>query len=207
MKNRDHTIQLGFTDREFHTGAHICQIFSDEDERQEILYKFLGSGVKSHDMTACFSDRETVDSLETALAESGIDAKQALEEKCLSLSQTDHVYFHNEMFEPDRMIKLLREFYEEALKNDFNAARVIGEMTPKIQKVPGGNQLLEYESRVSMLQRECPVTAMCQYDAREFDGATIMDILKVHPYMVVKGEIIENPFYIPPEEFFKQKAG
>jgi hypothetical protein len=51
-----------------------------------------------------------------------------------------------------------------------------------------------------------PVTAVCQYDARSFDGAVIMDILKVHPLMVIRGSVIHNPFFIKPEEFLDEKA-
>ena len=58
-------------------------------------------------------------------------------------------------------------------------------MIPEVQSVPGGDRLLEYESRVSMLLRDHPVTAVCQYDANEFDGATIIDVLKVHPQMII----------------------
>jgi hypothetical protein len=28
-----------------------------------------------------------------------------------------------------------------------------------------------------------------------------MDILKVHPFMVVRNSVVRNPFFIPPEEF------
>ena len=82
--------------------------------------------------------------------------------------------------------------------------RVIGEMTPHVQHVDGGSRLCEYESKVSLLQRKYPVTAMCQYDANNFDGATIMEILRVHPLMVVRGTVVSNPFYIPPEEYLNK---
>ena len=79
-------------------------------------------------------------------------------------------------------------------------------MSPEVQNVEGGNRLLEYESRVSLLLREHPVTAVCQYDARCFSGAMIMDILKVHPMMVVRGSVVHNPFFIPPEEFLSRQS-
>ena len=85
----------------------------------------------------------------------------------------------------------------------FSAARVIGEMIPEIKHIPGGERLLEYESRISILLRDRPVTSICQYDANEFDGATIMDVLKVHPKMIVNGAVINNPFFIKPEEYLK----
>jgi hypothetical protein len=87
----------------------------------------------------------------------------------------------------------------------FPAARVIGEMSPEVQDIPGGRRLLEYEARVSLLLAERPITTVCQYDANLFDGATIMEVLKVHPQMIVNGAVIHNPFYIPPAEFLKER--
>ena len=31
----------------------------------------------------------------------------------------------------------------------------------------------------------------------------IMDVLKVHPLMVVRGAVVRNPFFVPPEEFLR----
>ena len=31
-----------------------------------------------------------------------------------------------------------------------------------------------------------------------------MDVLSVHPMMIVRGQIVKNPFYIEPEEFLSQ---
>jgi len=119
----------------------------------------------------------------------------------LTLAGTKDVYFENGSFDPERMLGVLRNYHEDSVSGGYPAARVIGEMAPMVQHVPGGNRLLEYEARVSILLRDHPVTAVCQYDARAFDGAVIMDILKVHPFMVVRGSVVHNPFFIPPEEF------
>ncbi len=64
--------------------------------------------------------------------------------------------------------------------------------------------MLEYEAKVSLLLKERSLTTVCQYNANIFNGATIMDVLKVHPQMIVRGAVVHNPFYIPPEEFLKQ---
>lgn len=64
--------------------------------------------------------------------------------------------------------------------------------------------LIEYEARLNQLIEEFPITACCQYDARRFDGATIMDILSVRPMMIVRGQIVKNPYFIEPKIFFMQ---
>jgi hypothetical protein len=40
-----------------------------------------------------------------------------------------------------------------------------------------------------------PVTAICQYDTRLFDGETLYRLLTVHPMMIVRGRVVRNPYY------------
>lgn len=199
-------VRLGFSNQEFDRGAHICHIFNEDDERQDILIHYIISGLNSGEKTACFSDNETDLSLSEFLSEKGLSYKEFTEEGNLSLSKTGEVYFENDEFEPNKMLSLLKEFYHKSQKQNMSGARVIGEMTSKIQDVKGGSRLLEYECKISMLQKEFPFTAVCQYDARQFDGSTIMDVLKVHPYMIVKGSVLANPFFIKPEEYLSGKT-
>jgi hypothetical protein len=195
------TISLGFTNNQAPAGTHICQIFSDDDERSEALLKFLVSGLSSGERAACFSEKVTEQTIRGFFTEKGLSYEQLSGTGAFRLSGTRDVYFEGNRFDPDRMLALLSRYYEESLSMGFNGARVIGEMMPEVQQVPGGERLLEYESRVSLLLKTHPVTSVCQYDARAFDGATIMDILKVHPLMVVRGSVVRNPFFIPPEAF------
>ncbi|HCY84087.1 MAG TPA: hypothetical protein DHV36_03020 [Desulfobacteraceae bacterium] len=196
-------VSLGFTDDRVPAGTHMCLIFSNEEERQESLLKFLLSGLESGERTACFSNRTDEEGLAAFLNGHGISYEQKKREKAISLFGTNEVYFQGGRFDPDRMLNTLSAFYAESMEMGFTAARVIGEMTPEVEKVPGGDRLLEYESRVSMLLREHPVTSVCQYDATLFDGATILEILKVHPKMIVNGAVVNNPFFIAPEEYLK----
>jgi hypothetical protein len=204
METTDKKISLGFTKQQFDHGVHICQIFSDDKERHSALIDFVVSGVKTGENTACFSEKETADSLSEHFKQNGISYKEVQNSGEFTLSKTAEVYFEGGKFEPERMLKLLKEFYENAQKQNKNGARVIGEMSPEVENVPGGSRLMEYESKVSLLLKKYPVNAVCQYDARAFDGATIMDILKVHPYMIVKGSVVHNPFFIQPEEYLSK---
>lgn len=194
-------ISLGFTDQRFSPGVHICQIFRDDLERDNLAKEFLLSGLTAGERATCFSEYLSEPALRAYLASQGVVYDTLCDSGALALNRTNEVYFADERFEPERMLSLLRAFFDEAMEQGYPAARVIGEMTTEVQHVQGGSRLLEYEAKVSLLQKERPVTAMCQYDARQFDGATIMDILKVHPLMVVRGAVVHNPFFIKPEEF------
>ena len=201
MSDKLQTISLGFTRQEFPPGVHVCQIFSNDDERQESLLKFILSGLQAGERTCCFSDQISKEAVGEFLGHYGISLSESLNTGTLTLAGTKPTYFQDNRFDPDRMLGMLAQYQEDSVAKGFTAARLIGEMSPEIQQIEGGNRLLEYESRVSLLLRDHPVTTVCQYDARCFDGAVIMDILKVHPFMVIRGSVVRNPFFMSPEEF------
>lgn len=192
---------LGFTDKKIPVGTHMCLVFTEEKERVDSLLKFILSGLNANERVACFTEQMSESFLSSYLKDNHISYDECKKELRLTVAGTSQVYFENGEFNPDRMLSVLSNFYKESLEKGFNASRVIGEMVPEVEKIKGGDRLLEYESRVTLQLRDEPVTAVCQYDANKFDGATIMEVLKVHPQMIVNGEVVNNPFYIEPEEY------
>lgn len=195
------SMSLGFSQQDFVPGVHLCQVFSEDDERQEVLLKVILSGLQGNEKVACFSDNMTEEAVDEFLSNYGISYNEMKAKGSLNLSGTRKVYFQYDRFDPDHMLTLVQEFYEQSQAAGYDAARIIGEMLPDIHHMEGGSRLLEYESRITMLLRRYPVTAICQYDSRIFDGATIMDVLKVHPFMIVRGSVVNNPFFIEPEDY------
>ena len=200
----NHDINLGFTDQKFPPGVHACQIYSSDQEREEALLQYVYAGIKSGERVTCFSEKVEDKIFSDYLGQFGISYEDVREEGRFTYAKTGDVYFQEDCFNPERMLGLLENYYNESNDQHYPDCRVIGEMTAEIQHIEGGERLLEYESRVSMLLRRCPVTAVCQYDANEFDGALVMDILKVHPFMIIKGKAVSNPFYMTPEEYLAE---
>ena len=192
---------LGFTLERLPPGLHICQIIGQDEERQEAVLKFLWSGLQANERACCFSDKLSKESIKGFLEDKNISFLDATASETLTLLGARDTYFADGRFDPDRMLKLLGHFYDESVSRGYSGARVIGEMTPEVQWTPGGSRLLEYKARVSVMVRTHPVTAVCQYDARDFNGSAILDVLKVHPLMIVRGSVIHNPFFLAPEQF------
>ena len=197
-------VSLGFTEEKFPLGTHICQIFSDDEERSTSLLAYLCSGLEDGERAACFSDKVDEKTLTRMLETIDISLEEAITTGDLGLAGTDEVYFEDNRFDPERMLERLAQFEEDSKAAGCVACRAIGEMNPKVMQIEGGSRLLEYEAKVSLLLRDHPVTTVCQYDATKFDGATIMDVLRVHPKMIVRGSVVRNPFFIPPEQFIEQ---
>lgn len=197
----DNLVPMGFTSEKIPKGTHMCLVFSSEEERLDSLLKFLLSGLKNNERCSCFTENLKEQDLRDFLEDNGINYAEKKEIDGIQLSGTNEVYFPEGSFNPDTMLNLLSNFYTESNDLGFHSARVIGEMEPRIETIPGGDRLLEYESRVSLLVKEKPITTICQYNANKFSGGTIMDVLKVHPMMIVNGAVMQNPFFIEPEEY------
>jgi hypothetical protein len=183
------------------SGAHICLIYDDERERREVVSKFVEAGLSEGERVAYFTDAEPL-AVRTWLGDHGLEVP---EPPSFTLLKTHSVYCPDGEFLPERMPPYWRAFHEESSDLGFPAARATGE-TSWSREVPGGERIVEYEANLNSVLADLPVTALCQYDVRRFDGATIFDILRVHPLMLVGGQMVRNPYYERPEEFLQRSA-
>jgi hypothetical protein len=100
-----------------------------------------------------------------------------------------------------------RRFFEGSLAEGFTGGRATGELVcQRGGGLPPSESLLAYEAKLTQVLALYPSTVVCQYDVRQFDGATMMDILSVHPYTIVRGQLVVNPYYIEPDQFLAGRA-
>ena len=72
-----HHVDFGFAQAELPAGSHMCQIYDDNDERNDSLLKFIASGIKQGECNACFSENITREEVAAFLEEQGLDLPQA----------------------------------------------------------------------------------------------------------------------------------
>lgn len=183
------------------SSAHLCLFYDDEQERREVVARFVAEGLRSGERVAYFTDAEP-QAIHTWLGEHGLDLP---EPPAFTVQEARSVYFPDGEFLPERMPPYWHAFHEEASDLGFPAARATGETTWS-REVPGGERIVEYEANLNAVLEGLPVTALCQYDVRRFDGATLFDILRVHPLMLVGGAVVRNPYYERPEAFLQRFA-
>lgn len=206
MCARNELVDLGFTSENFPPGTHMCLIFNGEDERKKVIGDFLKIGLKQGERVAYFADVMTTDEVKEWLSQKGVSVSANVEGGQLEITNATNTYCPGGEFVPDVMLDNLKNFYIKAEKDDYPKSRLSGEMSWALKNIPGSNRLMEYESRVNEVILDYPLTAICQYDADKFDGATIFECLKVHPYMIVRGQVVRNPYYLKPEEYLKTKV-
>ncbi len=201
MITDDSKVSLGFDNKAYPAGTHMCLIYNNEAERRKIITKFLEGGLKTGEKVAYFIDTISPMDAQAWLDEMNIALPQKNLDTAFTTAEAQKTYCPDNTFIPDRMLATLREFYDQSVEQGYPHCRVSGEMGWALRNLPGSGRLMEYESLVNVVVTTHPVTAVCQYDANRFDGATILKCLEVHPYMIVHGQVLHNPYYITPEEF------
>jgi hypothetical protein len=64
------------------------------------------------------------------------------------------------------------------------------------RRIPGAERLIQYEVMLTDVIERQPFSGICQYDVRLFDGPTILAVVEVHPFVLVRGQILRNPNYV-----------
>ncbi len=200
-------VDLGFVGKLLPEGTHMCLLYDDETQRRSVISKFLESGLATGERVAYFADTMSPEEVRVWLAELGIEIPGDELDGSGEISSAESVYCPGGEFIPEDMLNVLRSAHEGALSQGFPGIRVSGEMSWALKAIPGSARLIEYEAMVNDVLVTHPVTAMCQYDTRSLDGATIMKLLRVHPMMVVRSQIVRNPYYMRPHDFIMKERG
>ena len=198
MSEERRHICLGFTDERYPEGTHICYLYNDDEERRRILPQFARHALLEHECFKYIADVPDAAGLPRVMNELDLRSAERGLPGHIDIATTCEGYFPDGRFNPDAMLARLRSAYQECLSAGGAGARFSGEMSWALRGIPGADRIIECEARINDLVREAPVTVMCQYDLRKFDGATMFDVMNVHPVLIVGGHILRNPFYRHP---------
>ena len=199
MKGTNRFGELGFTEESFPDATHVCMIFDDEEQRRKIVAEYVSAGLERGELIRYFVDGAAPDDVRAWLQELGVPLEEAKEN--FGIFGAEGAYCPGGRFDPDAMLAAIVANYEKAKAAGYSASRSCGEMSWVLKGMPGSDRLLEYEAKLTTLKSDFPHSGMCQYDARLFDGATLLKVLKIHPYIVAGGQVVRNPYYVRPEEF------
>lgn len=185
---------------------HICNIYRDRKEQFSLIADFMLDGLKRKYKCIYIVDENTKDGVLSALKEMEGSVDDSILDKLIFLTKEDS-YLKGGSFDPDRMIKLLKDTQDAALAEGYPILRLTGEMTWIFSKLPGVEKLLEYEAKLNYFFPNSKTTAICQYNENKFDAKTLMGVLNTHPVVGIYGKLYENPYYIPPDVYLASLIG
>ncbi len=181
---------------------HLALIYDNQEEQLDIIVPFLRLGMERGEKSVFIVDDTNPKAVIAAMERHGVNVDAARARGALAIVTKYDAYLKNGDFDPDWMIGFLAEAVEDAKKQGFHAVRASGEMTWALG--PAGdanNRLIEYECKLNRFFPGYDMGGICQYNRRRFRPETLMHVIHTHPRLVFRGQVCENPYYIPAEIF------
>ncbi len=200
-------LNMGFNDYTCNWGLHICGLYENEQERDQIILNFLAEGSRAGDLQLyCPVERSKEDFEEKISGMCPECASKLHDPDVFQVRSAREIYYPNGTFSPREMDKNLGALFEESQLKGPRNVRATAEMAWALDAVPGREFLFVYESRLNYFIPGKPWISICMYNLKRFDGATIMDVLRTHPFTIGKGVITENPFFVHPDKWLAENA-
>jgi len=183
-----------------HPGSHICCLFASEAEHQALIAPFMRQGLDRYEKVLTIVDAHTTEQILAYLSADGVQVHPFLQKGQLRILDAEESYTRGGVFDPAGMIALLRTETQRAIEEGYSALRVTGEMGWALKGLPGCERLMEFEGRLNAFFPGSGCLALCQYDRRRFEPHVLLNVLEMHPLVVIGTEIYDNFYYMPPQE-------
>lgn len=182
-------------------GSHVCAFYRGDTDRDRLLTAYLGAGLTAGDKCIC-----VVDSPATARRLESLRPSQPRVEPPdgqLDVHLPESTYLAGGAFTSSDMLTFWAENLSKAEIEGYPFCRLVGEMTWALRDVPGVEHLAGYESELNRVTAHYPTIVLCLYDLDLFSGEVVVNSVKTHPQVLVNGILVENPYYLRPDEFLK----
>jgi DNA-binding CsgD family transcriptional regulator len=174
-------------------------LYSSPAERDKLLFPFLQEGIREGDKCLCLIDDAEPTSIRDRVASHNGHLSPGSEQ--LEIDRASDVCLRSGRFSVDHMVSFLAGRLNRGTDSDFPLLRAAGEMSWVLPRPGGAEDFFVYESAVNKIVEDQPAVFMCMYDLQRFGVATLVDVLKTHPKVLLGQMLLENTHYLTPEEY------
>jgi len=197
-------VSSGIDDIGLMPGSHVCAFYRGDGDRDRLLSGYLGAGLTAGDKCICVVDSAITAARLRALPRSCGEPGPAGQ---LDIHLPETTYLAGGEFTTSDMLTFWTENMTKAAVEGYSFYRLAGEMTWALRDAPGVEHLVGYESELNRVTALHPVIVLCLYDLDRFSGEVVVNIVKTHPQVLVQGILVENPYYVGPDEFLRSASG
>jgi hypothetical protein len=189
---------------ELNCSCHACAFFHSDEEEEQVLAPFARDGLDANERVVQILDPQRREDRSQRLRNAGIDVEQAQVSGQLDTRTWGEAYLRGNRFDQDAMLSLIQEVLREGRVGGYGLTRLWANMEWALEDLPGVHQIVEYETRLNEILPRYDDVVVCTYDLKKFTAATVMDILRTHPQVIVGGVLQQNPFFVPPRQFLQE---
>ena len=180
---------------------HVCAFFSSRQEEYATLLPFVRDGIERGERAYHVLPRQYREEHFHELRSAGIDVDAVERSHQLEVASPEETYLRGGGFSKEAMLVTIQEALKAGPTLGFPLTRLIAHAETVLQDGSKANEWVEYETRLNDVLPRFDDAVICTYDTNLLDGTLLVDILRIHPVVIVGGRLYENPFFSPPAEF------
>lgn len=180
-------------------GDHICGLYINQIQRDQIMLPFLEAGLAAGDKCICVVDGTDPNDVVTALS-THLDIATSVADKQLEVIRAPDMYLRSGGFSADEVISSWKAAMSDVMYDGrYDVVRAVEAWSSR-DVVPDMDELMLLEAEMNRFLPLFPQVVVCLYDIDRFGSAIIVNLLKTHPRMLIGGMLVENPYYMSPDE-------
>lgn len=168
---------------------------------------FLSTGFERGEKCVYVVDERTKGEVIDFMRRRDVKVEDYLRSGQLIFLTKEESYLKGDYFDPNEMIDLIKKTEGKALREGYNGLRITGEMTWVFSKLPRIEKLMEYEMMLNDFFPDSRTTGLCQYNEERFSPKVLVDVIYVHPKIILHDNLHNNPHYMPPDIFLNRLEG
>jgi len=183
-------------------GDHTVLLYESKSEILSASVSFIKASLKRNEKCLYIQGDLKIDELLSELKKQIIDLDQYIKKEQLQFLTKEETYALSNHFKAEEMIETLKKESKEALEEGYQGLAITGELSWVLNFKGGKKEIIDYEWMLNeYIFDNYPVVAMCRYNLNKFDKSIIKAIIELHHYIIWKGKVHENPYYIPSEGY------
>jgi hypothetical protein len=187
------------------TVRHVCAFFGGDDEAYRVLIPFIVDGLVRGEKAVHVVRPGQEHEHRQRLAAPGLDLDAMQATGQLEVRLSNEVYLRDDAFDQDRMLAFFERMASGNASGGFRCSRIICNMDWAAEAPSSHDDLIEFESRVNDLWQRHDDVVICVYDLKKIGGDVAIDIMRTHPVVLIGDVMHENPFFVPPEQFLRER--
>jgi hypothetical protein len=180
---------------------HICAFFNSLDEQHRVLRSFIKDGLDRGDKAFHLINPELRGDHLRRLPEAGINVQEAMGTGQLEVQPWQDGPLRGGRFDQDIWLASFEQVLQSGPAAGYPQTRFLAHMEWALVNLPGVGDLIEFESLVNYVVAKYEHAVVCAYDLSKFGGSVVLDALRTHPVVIMGGLLLENPFFVPPDQF------
>jgi putative nucleotidyltransferase with HDIG domain len=178
-------------------GDHMVLLYDDEnvESNADVIASYIISRIIKNEKCFYISGDINEEIILNKLR-SSIELEEVITKGQLSILKKEDAYSKEGKFNPKKMIELLKNLSKEAIEAGYKGFAITGEISWVLEYDDGFERIMDYEYMLNdEIFNDYPVSAICRYNTNKFSSKMIKNVIEVHPLIIYKGRIHENPFY------------